>query len=118
MPDIRNTQVRFKVLPSLLAASVSMSLTPVAFSQANNASDKAEQAVEKIAVVGTQIRGGKMSEALSISIMDADDIAELGIDSGDQLLDLIPENGQNFFNEAENISGGVNAAKCSAGRVY
>jgi iron complex outermembrane receptor protein len=74
-----------------------------------------EEDVEKISVVGTQIRGGKMSEALAVSVIGQEDIAELGIDSGDELLDLIPENGQNFFNEAENISGGVNAARGDIG---
>jgi len=39
----------------------------------------------------------------------------LGIDSGDELMQLIPENGQNFFSEAENISGGVNSARGDIG---
>ena len=74
-----------------------------------------EKEVEKIQVVGTQIRGGQMSEALAVSVISAQDIAELGVDSGDQLLDLIPENGQNFLSEAENISGGVNSARGDIG---
>ena len=39
----------------------------------------------------------------------------MGIDSGDELIALIPENGQNFFNEAENISGGVNSGRGDLG---
>ncbi|MFC3093276.1 TonB-dependent receptor [Alteromonas sediminis] len=103
-------------IPSILAASVALSLSPGLLAQSTDTpSADDEKSIEKIAVVGTQIRGGKMSEALAVSVMDAEDIAELGIDSGDELLDLIPENGQNFFNEAENISGGVNAARGDVG---
>ena len=39
----------------------------------------------------------------------------LGLESGDELLDAMPEQGQNFFNEAENISGGVNSARGDIG---
>ncbi len=95
--------------PIVLAASMTSGATLHA--QEKNP----EEGVEKIAIVGSHIRGGQVAEALAVSVFDAQDIAELGIDSGDELLDLIPENGQNFFNEAENISGGVNAARGDIG---
>lgn len=96
------------LLVSLLASSIGTA----ANAQENDAK---EDEVEKISIVGSHIRGGQMSEALAVSVIGAEDIAELGIDSGDELLDLIPENGQNFFNEAENIAGGVNAARGDVG---
>lgn len=71
--------------------------------------------VEKVTVVGSHIKGGQVAEALAISVLGAEDIDILGIDSLDDLLSSIPENGQNFFNEAENISGGVNAARGDIG---
>ncbi|GAB3019422.1 TonB-dependent receptor domain-containing protein [Bowmanella dokdonensis] len=71
--------------------------------------------VEKISVVGSQIKGAEISEALAMSQLSGEEIEMLGIDSGDELLQLIPENGQNFFNEAGNISGGVNAARGDIG---
>ena len=71
--------------------------------------------IEEIVVTGTQIKGANISEALAVSVVSAEDIEVLGIDSGEELLALIPENGQNFFNEAENISGGVNAARGDIG---
>ncbi len=74
-----------------------------------------EEQVEEIVVTGTQIRGARINEALPVSVISLDDIEAYGIDSGDELLDLIPENGNNFFNEAENISGGVNAARGDVG---
>ena len=74
-----------------------------------------EETIEKIAVVGSHIKGGRVAEALAVSVISAEDIGTLGIDSLDDLLGLIPENGQNFFNEAENIGGGVNAARGDIG---
>ena len=74
-----------------------------------------EGALEEVVVVGTQIKGAAISEALSVSVMSAETIESLGISSGDELLDYMPENGQNFLNEAENIAGGVNAARGDIG---
>lgn len=111
------TQKRFK--PSQAALSVKSALiigasltAPQLYSKDN---DTKEIEVEKITVVGSQIRGGAISEALAVSIISAEDIESLGIDSADELMSLIPENGQNFFNEAENISGGVNSARGDIG---
>lgn len=95
-------------------AGVTLAFSEVSFAQTIN-QQKAEQDIEKVTVVGTQIRGGQISQALAVSVISAEDIEQLGIDSGTELLDLIPENGQNFFNEAENISGGVNAARGDVG---
>jgi len=69
-----------------------------------------EQVLEEVVVTGSQIRGAVISDALPISIVGSETIEVFGIDSGDQLLDLIPENGNNFVNEVANISGGVNSA--------
>ena len=74
-----------------------------------------EPALEEVIVVGSQIKGASISEALAVSVVDSDAIEAMGIDSGDELIALIPENGQNFFNEAENISGGVNSGRGDLG---
>ena len=79
-----------------------------------NAQDDGED-IEEITVTGTQIKGVPMSGALPVSVISFEDIEAYGIDSGDELLDFIPENGNNFFNEAENISGGVNSARGDIG---
>ncbi len=71
--------------------------------------------IEEIIVTGTQIQGANISDALAVSVTTAEDLEILGIESGDELLDLLPENGQNFVNEAENISGGVNSARGDVG---
>ena len=57
-----------------------------------------EQALEEIVVVGSQIKGASITEALAVTVVSADDIEVMGVDSGDELLQLIPENGQNFVN--------------------
>ncbi|WP_416305491.1 TonB-dependent receptor domain-containing protein [Neptunicella sp. SCSIO 80796] len=107
----RNNKLTQPLLVGLVASLVQFQ----AVGQETESQADKEKAVEKIQVVGTQIRGGQISEALAVSVISAEDIAELGVDSGDELLDLIPENGQNFFNEAENISGGVNSARGDVG---
>ena len=86
-----------------------------ALAQESKPSETEEEKIEQITVVGSQIRGGAISEALAVSVINAEDIENLGIDSGDELMSMIPENGQNFFSEAENISGGVNSARGDVG---
>ena len=87
-------------------------------SQADTSTDQSaeeEDILEEVIVVGTQIKGAAISEALAVSVFAAQEIESLGISSGDELLDFIPEQGQNFQSEAENISGGVNAVRGDIG---
>ena len=58
------------------------------------AQDGDDEQVEEIVVTGTQIRGARINEALPVSVISFEDIEAYGIDSGDELLDLIPENAQ------------------------
>jgi outer membrane receptor protein involved in Fe transport len=100
--------------PKLLSLTIASVLSISAFAQeAEIKNDDTE--IEKIQVIGSNIRGGQVAEALAVSVIDSEMIGELGIDSLDDLLQLIPENGQNFFNEAENIGGGVNSARGDIG---
>jgi outer membrane receptor protein involved in Fe transport len=100
--------------PKLLSLTIASVLSISAFAQeADVKNDDTE--IEKIQVIGSNIRGGQVAEALAVSVIDSEMIGELGIDSLDDLLQLIPENGQNFFNEAENIGGGVNSARGDIG---
>ncbi len=104
---LRNRSLPLSAVAVLACASV---CGAPAFSQSEDG-----EIIEEIIVTGSQIRGAKISDALAVSVVTAEDIEVLGIDSGDELLALIPENGQNFFNEAENISGGVNSARGDIG---
>ncbi len=77
--------------------------------------EQVEDELEEIVVTGSQIRGAAINDALSVSVISEEDIQVLGINSGDELLESMPEQGQNFFNEAESISGGVNSARGDIG---
>ena len=99
---------RFALLLSALPLAMG-----TAFAQQQDEGD--DEAIEEIITVGTQIRGAKISDALAVSVVSSADIESLGIDSGDELLDFMAEQGQNFFNESETISGGVNSARGDMG---
>ena len=71
--------------------------------------------IEEITVTGSQIKGAKITGALPVSVLDFQDVEALGVDSGDELLENVVENGMNFFNEAENASGGVNSSRGDVG---
>ena len=88
-------------------------LLPLAIS-AQDTSDSANADVEEVVVVGSQIKGAKITGALPVSVITSDDIDSLGIDSGDELLDNIAEFGQNTFNQNE-FSGGYNASRGDVG---
>lgn len=74
-----------------------------------------ESVIEEVVVVGSQIRGANITDALPVSVIDEVDIEALGVNSGDELLEYMAEQGQNFFSESENISGGVNSARGDIG---
>ncbi|WP_371195302.1 TonB-dependent receptor domain-containing protein [Glaciecola sp. SC05] len=107
-----NTLRKTKTL-SKISLAVALAVSAGAYAQDAPPPDGEE--VEKISVVGSNLRGGPVADTLAVSVIGAEEIGQLGIDSIDDLLQLIPENGQNFFNEAENIGGGVNAARGDVG---
>jgi len=114
-----NTFTTFKKKPLITAIQSSIiSSLLLASSQAYAFAEETqptEKDIEKIIVVGSQIRGAAISEALAITVVNAKDIEALGVDSGDELMSYLPENGQNFLNEGANISGGVNSARGDIG---
>ncbi|MDH3375260.1 MAG: TonB-dependent receptor plug domain-containing protein, partial [Gammaproteobacteria bacterium] len=75
-----------------------------------------DDALDEITVTGTQIKGARISDALAVSVFSAEDIELIGVESGDELLDNIPELGQNFFSETD-TAGGVNAARGDVGAI-
>ena len=97
----------FKVLMALM---LPLTFTALAQEDATKLSD-----VEEVVVVGSQIRGAKITGALPVSIISSKDIEALGVDGGDELLENIAEQGLNYFNEAEDASGGVNASRGDVG---
>ncbi len=72
------------------------------------------QDTEEVTVVGTQIKGASISSALPVSVYSIDDIEALGIDSGDELLDSLVEQGKNEFAEASETAG-INSSRGDMG---
>ncbi len=105
----------FERRASLLAALLLPFVAVTGYAQDDDDDEDVDLEIEEITVTGTQIRGARISGALPVSVVDQQQIEALGIDSGDELFDFLPENGNNFFNEAENISGGVNSARGDVG---
>ena len=73
------------------------------FSLLNSFNLYSAEEVEEVVIIGSQIKGAKITGALPVSVITSDDIDALGIDSGDELLDNIAEFGQNTFNQNEPI---------------
>lgn len=82
---------------------------------AQDDAEEDDEEIEEIVTVGSQIKGANIRDALAVSVVTSQDIADLGVDSGDELLEFMAEQGQNFLSEAENISGGVNSARGDMG---
>ena len=97
----------------IVTAFFALTFSVSGFAQEDAAS--ASNEVEEITVTGSQIKGAKITGSLPVSVIEFEDIESLGVDSGDELLENIAENGMNMFNEAENASGGVNSARGDMG---
>ena len=104
-----------KTLPIVTASILFFGGSLSALAQQTDQSDGEESEIEEIVVTGSHIKGANITGALPVSVIGAEEIEALGVDSGDELLQFIPEQGQNFFSEAENISGGVNSARGDIG---
>ena len=74
------------------------------------------QEVEEITVIGSQIKGAKITGSLPVSIITSEDIDALGIESGEELLENIAENGMNNFNQSD-FNGGYNANRGDVGAL-
>ena len=66
------------------------SLLAACFAAAPVAAQDDDEQIEEITVTGSQIKGAAISGALPVSIVSVADIEAFGIDSGDELLDLMP----------------------------
>lgn len=79
--------------------------------QLQNSEDEiTRQSVERVQVVGSNIRGAKAAGNLPVTILNAEDILNSGAVTGDELLRSIPQIGDISFNNERTI-GGVNDAR-------
>ena len=71
--------------------------------------------IEEILVVGSRINNENLKKILPVTIINSEEIKVLGIDSGDDLIMSLTENGTNRFNDAGNAIAGVNSARGDMG---
>ncbi|WP_446830057.1 TonB-dependent receptor domain-containing protein [Candidatus Foliamicus sp.] len=107
--------IKRKTFPLLTASIVLLSGYGAALAQQTGGDSADETEIEEIVVTGSHIKGANIAGALPVSVIGAEEIENTGVDSGDVLMQFIPEQGQNYFNEEENISGGVNSARGDIG---
>jgi outer membrane receptor protein involved in Fe transport len=110
MKNIARQRVASAALRLLPCVMLSMAAS-VAVAQEDDA-----EPIEEITVTGTQIKGAKISDALAVSVISAEEIEILGVESGDELLAAIPEMGQNYFTEMD-TAGGINSARGDVGAI-
>lgn len=95
------------VLRTTIAAWVIAASVGSAFAQED---EPADEPLDEIMVVGSQIRGTKATAALPVTVVTAEDIAATGASSGNELLRTIPQLGNVSFNSA-NFAGTSNSAR-------
>ncbi len=66
--------------------------------------------VEAITVVGSNIKGAKVTGVLPVTVMETADIEATGATSGDEMFRAIPQAGDVSFNESR-ADGGINDAR-------
>ena len=105
---MRNTQkrafARHKVTLAVLAA-MTASVNGTALGQ------QEAPEIEELVVVGSQIRGARITGALPVSVVGADQISATAAVSGDDLFRSIPEAGDITFNGTYLGGGNSNAAR-------
>src|SRR5215217_5406511 len=88
-----------------LLAGASLAATGAWAQEADQGAESTE--VEAITVVGSQIKGARVTGALPVTVLDLADIEATGATSGDELFRSIPQAGDVSFNEARS-DGGIN----------
>ena len=83
---------------------------------AQDSDDSNESEVEEVVVVGSQIKGAKITGALPVTVITSEDIESLGVESGEELFAELAENGSNNFNQTD-FSGGYNASRGDVGSL-
>ena len=83
---------------------------------AQDSDDSNDSEVEEVVVVGSQIKGAKITGALPVTVITSEDIESLGVESGEELFAELAENGSNNFNQTD-FSGGYNASRGDVGSL-
>ena len=73
--------------------------------------DNQTEEIEEVIVIGSRLSDKNINNLLPVTYIDSETIDLLGIDSGDELLRSIIQQGTNKFNDAGNAIAGVNSAR-------
>ncbi|WP_299074043.1 TonB-dependent receptor [uncultured Paraglaciecola sp.] len=101
---------QFKTTRSLLTLSIFAALSGLSVTANAQTTNEQEQSVEKIQVLGSNIKANRDIGALPVTIMTAADIEDTAAMSGDELIRSIPQMGEVSFG-ASTGNGGVNDAR-------
>ena len=66
--------------------------------------------LDEVVVVGSQIRGARINDALPVTVLNAEDLDGVAATNGDELFRAIPQAGDVAFNESQDV-GGINDAR-------
>ncbi|WOH38379.1 TonB-dependent receptor [Thalassotalea fonticola] len=110
-----NTKANLKRKHLSLCILAAMS-SQFAYAQEQTQAEK-EADVERIIVVGSNIKGSTMASALPVTELSAEDIAATGALDGDELLRSIPQIGAVGFTGTRGGNTGTNAARGDVGSV-
>ena len=66
--------------------------------------------LDDVVVVGSQIRGARVNDALPVTVLDAEDLEGVAATNGDELFRAIPQAADVAFNESQDV-GGINDAR-------
>ena len=110
-----NRKARGTFRAAMLASSAILSAAVATSAVAQDANDEITE-VSEIIVVGSQIRGAKVTAALPVTVVSEDDIVAAAPTSGDDLFRSIPQMGDVTFN-ASYLPNSSNSARGDTGSV-
>ncbi len=102
--------IRASHVRNLLLASTALAFGAGAAFAQEGAQPGGQAESDTVVVVGSQIRGAQVSEALPVAVVRVDEIDAMSIASGDDLFRSIPQLGDVAFNTSRTI-GSVNDAR-------
>jgi len=102
--------------PRLLTLCVIAAMSGVSFPAfAQTEESPSDELVEKIQVIGSNIKGSTITGTLPVTELSAEDIETTGAIDGDELLRAIPQIGSVGFTSTRGGNTGVNAARGDVG---
>lgn len=98
-----------RTLKGLLLSTV-VPFASVSVAAQDASSNTADEEIEEIQVIGSQIQGARITDTLPVSVLSTEDINLTGASDGDELFRSIPQTGFVAFNE-NSTGGGINGAR-------